>query len=358
MGKMVRVLIVDDSALMRQILTAVLSADSEIEVVGTAADPYEARAKIKQLLPDVVTLDIEMPKMDGLDFLEKIMTLRPMPVVMVSSLTQKGADATFRALELGAIDVVGKPTSDIERSLKGRSSELQSIVKCAATARVKPLDKHSRPSTEHVVKAPPRAYSSSEKIVAIGSSTGGVESVRQVVSELPSDGPAVLVTQHMPGGFTKSFADRLDRTTSLNVSEASEGQRVLRGHVYIAPGGKHLALARSGANFVCRLLDTDLVNGHKPSCDVLFDSVADVAGKDSIGVILTGMGRDGAAGLLRLREAGAFTIGQDEATSVVYGMPRVAYEIGAVIRQLPLARIAAEITNAVTAGPQKQQMRL
>lgn len=340
-----RVLIVDDSALMRQLLTSILSSDPGIQVLGSASDPIAARKMIKELNPDVVTLDIEMPKMDGLSFLEKIMTLRPMPVVMVSTLTQEGAEATIRSLELGAVDVIGKPQVDLQRSLEMQSERLCNVVKAAGRAHVKPFEKRGIEPKRKVAEK--IGFSSSELIVAIGSSTGGVESIRRVVQGLPSDGPAVLITQHMPGGFTRTFAERLDRGTELKVSEASHGQRVLPGHVYIAPGTHHLKLARSGANYTCALDDSGPVTGHMPSVDVLFQSVAAAAGHNAVGAILTGMGRDGAKGLLSMRKAGCDTFGQDEKSSVVYGMPKAAFELGAVGQQLPLEKIADAINESV-----------
>jgi len=336
-----RVLVVDDSALIRQLLTRMLSSDPDIEVVDTAPDPLIAREKIKRLNPDVVTLDIEMPRMDGLEFLRKIMALRPMPVVMVSSLTQEGADATLRALEIGAVDFVAKPTSDLQSGLLQKQAEIIQKVKVAAGARVR-TRAIADGSPPQMLKSGP-GYASTEKIIAIGASTGGVEAVTQILRVLPADSPAVLVTQHMPERFTTSFARRLDGLCAINVSEAQHGVRILPGHAYIAPGSTHLELGRSGANYVCTVERTDLVSGHCPSVDVLFHSVARAAGANAVAAILTGMGKDGADGLLALRRAGAHTIGQDEATCVVYGMPRVAFEAGAVETQLPIGRIAGEL---------------
>ncbi|MFZ4808609.1 MAG: protein-glutamate methylesterase/protein-glutamine glutaminase [Hyphomicrobiaceae bacterium] len=336
-----RVLIVDDSALIRQLLTRMLSSDPDIEVVDTAPDPLIAREKIKRLNPDVVTLDIEMPRMDGIEFLRKIMALRPMPVVMVSSLTQEGADATLRALEIGAVDFVAKPTSDLQSGLLQKQAEIIQKVKVAAAARVRTRAVADSGPPQMLKTGP--GYASTEKIIAIGASTGGVEAVTQILRILPADSPAVLVTQHMPERFTTSFARRLDGLCAINVSEARHGVRILPGHAYIAPGSTHLELGRSGANYVCHVERTELVSGHCPSVDVLFHSVARAAGANAVAAILTGMGKDGADGLLAMRKAGAHTIGQDEATCVVYGMPRVAYEAGAVESQLPLAKIAAEL---------------
>ncbi|WP_026261569.1 protein-glutamate methylesterase/protein-glutamine glutaminase [Kiloniella laminariae] len=343
--KQTKVLIVDDSALMRELLQALLSRDPGIHVVGTAADPFQARQMIKQLLPDVITLDIEMPKMDGLSFLEKIMTLRPMPVVMVSSLTQAGAEATITALELGAVDFFPKPKLGMQKGIEKRADELISKVKSAAGARVKALQKKASVLDKSNLP-PPVSFSTTEKIIAIGASTGGVEALREIICRLPANSPAVLVTQHMPEKFTQTFAERLNKVSAVSVSEARQDERVLPGHVYIAPGNKHLKLKRSGANYICQLSDTPPVSGHRPSVDVLFSSTRDAAGKNAVGVILTGMGKDGASGLLELRQAGAKTFGQDESSSVVYGMPKAAFEMGAVEQQLPLHLIAEAILNA------------
>jgi two-component system, chemotaxis family, protein-glutamate methylesterase/glutaminase len=338
----VRVLVVDDSAFVRQILTEILSSDPQIEVVGAAPDPLYAREMIKSLNPDVVTLDIEMPRMDGLAFLEKIMTLRPMPVVMISSLTQKGADAALRALEMGALDYVAKPTVGLGEGFAALKEEIVGKVKAAAKARVRPL---AAERSAVVRLSPGPRYSSSEKIVAVGASTGGVEALQTLLTAFPADAPAILVTQHMPALFTKGFASRLNQFCAMTVSQAEDGERVLPGHVYIAPGGQHLELARSGANYVCRLGDQPPVSGHRPSVDVLFRSVAQAAGADAVGIILTGMGKDGATGLLEMRRAGASTIGQDEASCVVYGMPKAAHDCGATEVELPLGKISQQVLH-------------
>jgi len=343
----VRVLIIDDSALMRQMLTEILSSEPEIKVIGSAPDPFVAREKIKQLNPDVVTLDVEMPRMDGLEFLRRIMTLRPMPVVMVSSLTQDGADATLRALELGAVDFVAKPTLDLQAGLQQLKAEVIAKIKMAARANV---SSRRMSTSSNVAAKPGLGYSSTEKIVAIGSSTGGVEALYSVLTALPADSPAIMVTQHMPKQFTAGFARRLNGLCAIEVAEAQHGARVLPGHAYVAPGDRHLELARSGANYVCVVEGTQPVRGHCPSVDVLLNSVASSAGRNAVGVILTGMGRDGADGLLAMRKAGAHTVGQDEATSIVYGMPRAAFECGAVETQLPLGQISGEIINLCGAG--------
>ncbi|CAN7670424.1 chemotaxis response regulator protein-glutamate methylesterase [Aminobacter aminovorans] len=336
--KPVRVLIVDDSATMRTLLSAVLRLDPAIEVVGHAADPLEARTKIKELNPDVITLDVEMPNMNGLEFLEKIMRLRPMPVIMVSSLTSRDATATITALEIGAFDCISKASFSDDRAF----GTLQATVKAAARAQIRPLAT-SQPSAQREQPAANADYVPNGKIVAIGSSTGGVEALITVLSQFPENCPPTVITQHMPAAFTKSFAERLNRMSRPRVSEAVDGAPLTTGHVYLAPGGAtHLEISGPG-QLRCRLRSTDPVNGHRPSVDVLFASVARATGSKSVGAILTGMGRDGAAGLLQMRQAGAGTIGQDEATSLVYGMPRVAFEVGAVERQAPLDKIASHI---------------
>ncbi len=341
----IRVLIVDDSALMRQLLSELLSTDPGIVVVGTAADPFQARERIKALNPDVITLDVEMPRMDGLAFLRKIMALRPMPVVMVSSLTQQGADITLEALDAGAVDVVAKPVSDLARGIKAQTDEIRAKVKSAASARVR-----AKATNRPAGPAAPVVFRSTETIVLVGASTGGVEAIRIIVERLPANGPAMLITQHMPPNFTASFARRLNDLAAPAVLEAGDGDRILPGHVYIAPGGMHLEMARNGANYVCRLTTAPPVNGHKPSVDVLFESAARWAGANAVGVILTGMGRDGARGMLAMRQAGAATLAQDEASCVVYGMPRAAVEAGAAAEEVPLDRIAGRLGDLCSSG--------
>lgn len=353
--KPVRVLIVDDSALIRQMLTEMLSSDPGIEVLGAVPDPLVARQKIKELNPDVITLDIEMPRMDGIEFLKKIMSLRPMPVVMVSTLTQHGADATLHALEIGAVDYVAKPTQDIQVGLENKRAELIAKVKTAARANVMASASRAPAGPRLEIQGP--GYSSTEKIVAIGASTGGVEALTTVLSALPADSPAILITQHMPASFTSTFARRLDRTCAIQVSEAQDGVRVLPGHAYLAPGDRHLRLARSGANYICKVGGQELVSGHCPSVDVLFDSVARYAGQNAVGVILTGMGKDGAIGLQNMHASGARTLGQDEGSCVVYGMPRVAFEAGAVELQMPLSKIPGQIL-AICTNDNKIRIRL
>ncbi|MBU6442677.1 MAG: chemotaxis response regulator protein-glutamate methylesterase [Alphaproteobacteria bacterium] len=335
----IRVLVVDDSPTIRQLLTIALETDPEIEVVGSAPEPAVARQMIKDLNPDVITLDIEMPHMNGLEFLEKIMRLRPMPVVMVSTLTQRGADATVAALELGAIDYFAKPTHNLTESLSASAAEIAEKVKTAARARVRPRE------TPAAARAPDVDYRPANKLVAIGSSTGGVEALIEVLSRFPRNCAPTVITQHMPEHFLTSFAQRLDRLCAPEVHQAYEGAALEPGHIYLAPGGEAHLEVRSGRPLQCHLRVADKVSGHRPSVDVLFASAAAAAGKSGVGVILTGMGRDGASGLKAMRDAGAMTVGQDEASSVVYGMPRVAFEIGAVAEQLPLGRIGDEIVR-------------
>lgn len=347
-----RVLIVDDSALIRRMLTEIINRERDLEVVGSAPDPLVARDMIKQLNPDVLTLDVEMPKMDGLEFLEKLMKLRPMPVVMISSLTERGSEQTLRALELGAVDFVAKPKLDIQAGLHDYAEEITAKLRVAARARIKKLASTSTFATASnsadVVLPAIRSHSgSTEKVIVIGSSTGGTEALKEVLMRLPADAPAVLVAQHMPAGFTKSFAQRLNGLCRIEVKEAVTGERVLPGHAYIAPGHSHLLLKRSGANYMTELSDGPPVNRHRPSVDVLFRSAANAGGKNIIGVMLTGMGKDGAAGMLEMRNAGSTNFAQDEATCVVYGMPREAVAVGAVHDVLPLQEIAAKVLQAV-----------
>lgn len=339
----IRVLVVDDSATMRSLISAALNRDPDIEVVGGAGDPFEARGMIKALNPDVVTLDIEMPNMNGIDFLEKIMRLRPMPVVMVSTLTQAGAEMTLRALELGAVDCVGKPAD--ATGTQEALAEIVAKVKIAARASVR-TNAGATPSTA----APRRKdFMPSGDIVAIGSSTGGVEALLTILSLFPETCPPTVITQHMPATFTASFAARLDRSSGAKVQEASDGALLEPGKVYVAPGGAtHLEVVRS-AGLRCRLVAGDPVSGHRPSVDVLFNSVANAVGDKAVGVILTGMGRDGAQGLLSMRKAGAKTLGQDEASCVVYGMPRSAFEIGAVEKQVSLSSMGQSILDLASA---------
>jgi two-component system chemotaxis response regulator CheB len=335
----IKVLIVDDSALIRSVMSEIVNSQPDMEVVGTAPDPLVARELIKKTNPDVLTLDVEMPKMDGLDFLEKLMRLRPMPVVMVSSLTERGSEITMRALELGAVDFVTKPKISIQSGMREYTDLISDKIRAAARARIKP--RSVQPAAPMgALPALRNPLTSSEKLIIIGASTGGTEAIREFLMQMPSDCPGILIAQHMPEGFTTSFARRLDSLCKISVVESAGNERILPGHAYIAPGHSHLLLARSGANYVTKIEQTDPVNRHRPSVDVLFRSAAIAAGKNAMGVILTGMGKDGAAGMLAMKEAGAYNYAQDEASCVVFGMPREAillnahHEIGA-LRDLP-----------------------
>ena len=342
----VRVLVVDDSAVVRQVLTELLSRDPDIEVVGAAADPYLAREKIKRLNPDVLTLDVEMPRMDGLAFLENLMRLRPMPVVMVSSLTERGAEVTLQALALGAVDFVTKPRLGVAQGLEEYAEEIAGKVKGAARARVQPLVRPSqRLGPAPAPQAAPMAarFRTTDRLIAIGASAGGTEAIRAVLEQMPADAPAVVLTQHIPGGFSRAFVERLDRHSPLLVREASDGELVLPGHAYLPPGDHHLRVIRDGARWRCRVDGSAPVNRHRPAVDVLFRSVAQAAGPNAIGAILTGMGDDGARGLLEMKEAGAATVVQDEASSVVWGMPGAAVRLGAAQEVLPLERLPARL---------------
>ena len=352
----IRVLVIDDSALVRQILSEMLGAVSDIEVVGTAADPYVARERIKSLNPDVLTLDVEMPRMDGLTFLRNLMRLRPMPVVMVSSLTERGAEVTLEALELGAIDFVTKPKVDISHTLQDYADELAAKIRAAARVKVRalaqPLKVSPKLSADEVL--PPASartrFRTTDRILAIGASTGGTEAIKTVLLGLPPDCPGVVIAQHIPPGFSTAFAERMDRQTGLKVKEAEDGDQVLPGHVFIAPGDRHLLLVRDGARYVCRLNDGPPVNRHRPSVDVLFRSVARAAGTNACAALLTGMGADGAQGLKELHEIGVHTLAQDESSSVVWGMPGEAVRLGAASRVLPLEAIARGLLLGA-AGP-------
>lgn len=358
----IKVLIVDDSALVRQVLTEVLNKNSAIEVIGTAQDPFDAREKIKSLNPDVLTLDVEMPKMDGITFLANLMRLHPVPVVMVSTLTQAGADITFEALELGAVDFVSKPTVGVTEGLGEYADEICEKVITASTVNVSKIsDRQARRATSSSVEtkpvdeklsadailekrsAPKTKLKTTDKIIALGASTGGTEAIKEVLMMMPVNSPGIVISQHIPEAFSKPFAERMDKNSAMTVYEAVDGQQVLPGHVYIAPGNRHLIIERSGARYICRLNDGPPVNRHKPSVDVMFRSVAQNVGPNAIGVILTGMGADGADGLKEMLENGATTLVQDEKSSVVWGMPGEAFKRGAASDQYPLEKIAAEL---------------
>jgi two-component system, chemotaxis family, protein-glutamate methylesterase/glutaminase len=355
----IRVLIVDDSALVRSILSDMLASDSAIEVVGVASDAHIAREKIKQLNPDVLTLDVEMPKMDGLTFLRNLMRLRPMPVVMVSSLTERGADVTLDALAIGAVDFLPKPKIDVAATLRDYSEELIDKIKNAAGASVRALDAQRatmlaakpRYTADAVLPrtASARQMRTTDRIIAIGASTGGTEAIKAVLMGLPPDTPGVVIAQHIPKAFSTPFAKRMNDCCQMTVYEAEDGQQILAGHVYIAPGDRHLIVERDGARYVCRLDDGTPVNRHKPSVDVLFRSVAQNVGRNAIGALLTGMGKDGARGLKEMLDAGSQTIAQDEATSVVWGMPGEAVNLGAAQHVIPLEDISGKITSIATA---------
>ncbi len=344
----IRALIVDDSALIRRLLTEIINSQKDMEAVGAAPDPIAAREMIRALDPDVLTLDVEMPRMDGLDFLEKLMRLRPMPVVMVSTLTERGSDITMRALELGAVDFVSKPKLDIASTMLEYTQEITDKIRAAAAAKVR---RTRVAAADRAAGLPPLAnrITSTEKLIIVGASTGGTEAIKEVLIQLPPDSPGILVTQHMPEGFTKSFADRLDKICRIAVKEAEDGERIMPGHAYIAPGHSHLLLRRSGANYMTELSRSAPVNRHRPSVDVLFHSAAECAGKNAVGVILTGMGKDGAQGMRQMHDAGAYTFAQDGQTCVVFGMPREAIAAGGVDEVLPLGEIARRVLARLSA---------
>lgn len=349
--KKIRVLIVDDSALIRKLLNELINSQPDMEAIGSAPDPLVAREMIREMNPDVLTLDVEMPKMDGLDFLEKLMRLRPMPVVMVSTLTEKGSDVTFRALELGAVDFVSKPKIDIATGLQEYGNEIANKIRIARSARLKrhaPIPATESATADAVLPAVLNRIASTEKLIIVGASTGGTEAIKEFLIRMPPDSPGILITQHMPEGFTKSFANRLDSLCKITVVEAQGGERVLPGHAFIAPGHSHLLLKRSGANYMTELNQGELVSRHRPSVDVLFRSAANYAGKNAVGVILTGMGKDGAAGMLEMHKAGAYNFAQDEASCVVFGMPKEAIATGGVNEVVPLKDMARCVLSKVS----------
>lgn len=354
--KKISVVVIDDSALIRKILTEIINGEPDMHVAGAAPDPLVAREMIRALNPDVLTLDVEMPKMDGLDFLERLMRLHPMPVLMVSTLTEKSSDVTLRALELGAVDFVTKPKVDISSGMKDYAAHIVEKIRMVAKAKIRRqmlLPVAPRLTADAVLPALSNRIASTEKLIIIGASTGGTEAIKEVLIRMPPDCPGILITQHMPEAFTKSFADRLNNLCRISVKEAADGERILPGHAYVAPGHSHLLLKRSGANYMTELSQAPAVNRHRPSVDVLFRSAANYAGKNAIGVILTGMGKDGAAGMLEMKKAGAYNLAQDEATCVVFGMPKEAIAAGAVDETTPLHDIAKRVLSHVTSmGPQ------
>jgi two-component system chemotaxis response regulator CheB len=347
----IRVVVVDDSALVRSMLTEIINHQPDMECVGAAADPYVAREMIRNLNPDVITLDVEMPRMDGLSFLERLMRLRPTPVVMVSSLTERSSEITLRALELGAVDYVTKPRIDIRQGLLENGEEIAEKIRAAAGARLGSLVRRSpagaqverKLTADAVIPVAGGSIRTTEKVVILGASTGGTEALKEILVAMPADAPGMLITQHMPAAFTSAFARRLDGMCRIAVREARDGERVLPGHAYIAPGGMHLSVARCGANYETRVVDGLPVNRHRPSVDVLFRSAANCAGRNAVGVILTGMGDDGAAGMLEMRQAGAHTIAQDEESCVVFGMPKEAIARGGVAEVVSLGDIPRSV---------------
>jgi two-component system chemotaxis response regulator CheB len=341
--KKINVLIIDDSALIRAILTEVINSFPDLYAVGAASNPLQAREMIKTLNPDVLTLDVEMPQMDGLTFLDKLMRLRPMPVLMISSLTARGSEAALRALELGAVDFLPKPKLGIVDGLREYAETIAEKIRVAYQARGKYRAPAPSSAAREALPALGSRIGTTEKIIAVGASTGGTEAIKEFLIRLPADAPGIVIAQHMPEAFTKSFAARLDSLCKITVVEAQGNERVLPGHAYIAPGHSHLLLKRSGANYMTELSQSPPVNHHRPSVEVLFRSVAQNAGKNVIGVMLTGMGKDGAIGMLEMRQAGAYNFAQDEATCVVYGMPREAVAVGAVDEVVPIQDMAQKV---------------
>ncbi|MCE2596907.1 chemotaxis response regulator protein-glutamate methylesterase [Motilimonas cestriensis] len=341
MTKKIKVLVVDDSALIRSLLSEIVRAESDFILVGAAPDAYIAKDMVNTYSPDVITLDVEMPKVDGLTFLDRLMKARPTPVLMVSSLTEQGADVTLKALELGAVDFFPKPKLDIAKGIEDYRCEIVAKIRSVASAKLqqRPLKPSPSPYTFK--------FKTTEKIIAIGASTGGTEALKSLLSQMPVDSPAIVFTQHMPPGFTKTFAERLNTHCAISVKEAQDGERLLPGCAYLAPGDLHLLVVRSGADYRIKLIDGERVSGHKPSVDVMFQSVAQAAGQNALGVILTGMGKDGALGMLDIAHAGGITMAQDEASSVIFGMPKAAIEAGGVQMVLGLQDMPAQIVKTM-----------
>ena len=364
MSKKIRVIVVDDSALVRSLLAEIINRQSDMECIGTANDPLIAREIIRELNPDVITLDVEMPRMDGIDFLGRLMRLRPMPVVMISTLTERGAEVTMKALELGAVDFVSKPRVGLANGLNELATQIVDKIRVAAVAQVRraprvpaPVRTAAGAANAVASSAAPASPSmsllgrlSTEKLIFIGASTGGTEAIKEILVNLPADCPAIVITQHMPPGFTTSFAARLNSLSQITVKEASHGERILPGHAYIAPGGKQFHIGRSGANYVAVVDDGPAVNRHKPSVEVLFKSAAALVGRNAYGVMLTGMGNDGAAAMREMKDAGSYNYVQDEASCIVFGMPREAIAHGAADEVLPLTQIAPALVAKLRGG--------
>ncbi|WP_039916477.1 protein-glutamate methylesterase/protein-glutamine glutaminase [Cellvibrio mixtus] len=346
----IKVLVVDDSALVRSLLAEIIHDAPDMTLVGAAPDAYVARDMVNQFTPDVITLDIEMPRMDGLAFLEKLMGARPTPVVMISTLTEEGADATLRALELGALDFIPKPKLGVTSGIREYAELIVEKIRAAAGVKVKPLVKKNRPELGSEQKLPASAsLQSTEKIIAIGASTGGTEAIKDLLVQLPAAVPGIVMTQHMPPGFTRTFAERLNKTTRLHVVEAKGGERILPGHAFLAPGGHHLVVVRSGADYRVKLSDAEPVHRHRPAVDIMMESVAQIGGKNVVGVLLTGMGKDGARGMLAIRNRGGYTLAQDEASCVVYGMPKEAVALGGVDQIVALDKMGQVLLEKIKA---------
>ena len=366
MSRKIRVIVVDDSALVRSLLSEIINRQRDMECIGTANDPLVAREMIRELNPDVITLDVEMPRMDGIDFLGRLMRLRPMPVVMISTLTERGAEVTMKALELGAVDFVAKPRVGLASGLNELATQIVDKIRVAAVAQVRrTLAREAAPSSSACSSADPAAPASAllgrlstEKLICIGASTGGTEAIKELLVHMPADAPAIVITQHMPAGFTTSFAARLNTLCQITVKEAVNGERILPGHAYIAPGGLQFHVARSGANYVAVVDDGPPVNRHKPSVEVLFKSAAAVVGRNAFGVMLTGMGNDGAAAMREMKDAGSYNYVQNEATCIVFGMPREAIAHGAADEVLPLGQIAPALIARLRAAPDRVHHRI
>ena len=364
MSRKIRVIVVDDSALVRSLLSEIINRQRDMECIGTANDPLVAREMIRELNPDVITLDVEMPRMDGIDFLGRLMRLRPMPVVMISTLTERGAEVTMKALELGAIDFVAKPRVGLASGLNDLAAQIVDKIRVAAVAQVRRApERDAAPAGGGAAHASAPAAAllgrlSTEKLICIGASTGGTEAIKEVLVQMPADSPAIVITQHMPPGFTTSFAARLNGLCQITVKEAVNGERILPGHAYIAPGGTQFHVARSGANYVAVVDDGPPVNRHKPSVEVLFKSAAAVVGRNAFGIMLTGMGNDGAAAMREMKDAGSYNYVQDEATCIVFGMPREAIAHGAADEVLPLGQIAPALITRLRGATDRLHHRI